>query len=111
MAFSTGCVATCNFLVLYGLMYRQLDGLELRRMLILLGKTAIAGTALAAVCAASTHWLLRDWATQTFARKAGELLGTVVAGGLAFAGCGAALRIEELNELIAVVKRRLWRAR
>jgi len=109
LAFSTGCVATCNFLVLYVLMYRQLGGLESRRMLILLGKTAIAGAALAAVCAASSTWLLSDWATQTFVRKAGALLATVTVGGLVFLGAGAALRIEELNEVIDAVKRRLRR--
>jgi putative peptidoglycan lipid II flippase len=111
LAFSTGCVATCNFLVLYVLMYRQLGGLESGRMLILLGKTAIAGAALAAVCAASTHWLLSDWATQSFVRKAGALFATVTAGGLAFLGVGAALRIAELNELIDAVSRRLRRRR
>jgi putative peptidoglycan lipid II flippase len=109
LAFSTGCVATCNFLVLYVLMYRQLGGLESRRMLILLGKTAIAGAALAALCAASTHWLLSDWATQTFVRKAGALLATVIVGGSVFLGVGATLRIEELHELIGAVKRRLRR--
>jgi putative peptidoglycan lipid II flippase len=109
LAFSTGCVATCNFLVLYVLMYRQLGGLESRRMLILLGKTAIAGAALAAVCAGSTHWLLSDWGTQTFVRKAGALLATVIVGGSVFLGVGAALQIEELRELIGAVKRRLRR--
>src|SRR6266853_4994565 len=54
LAFSTGCVATTNFVVLYALMYRQLGGLETRRMAVLLGKAAIAGAALAAVCAAFT---------------------------------------------------------
>src|SRR6202521_4319213 len=93
LAFSTGCVATTNFVVLYVLMYRQLGGLETRRMAVLLGKAAIAGAALAAVCAASTHWLLSDWATQTFVRKAAALFATVTAGGLVFLGVGAALRI------------------
>ncbi len=111
LAFSTGCVATCNFLVLYVLMYRQLGGLETRRMLILLGKAAIAGGALAAVCAASTHWLLHDWATQSFVRKAGALFATITAAGLVFLGVGAALRIAELNMLIDVVSRRLRRRR
>jgi putative peptidoglycan lipid II flippase len=110
LAFSTGCVATCNFLVLYVLMYRQLSGLELRRMLIMLGKTAIAGAALAGVCAASNHWLLSDWGTQAFLRKTSVLLGTVTVAGLVFFGVGAALRIEELNELIGAAKRRLRRA-
>jgi putative peptidoglycan lipid II flippase len=109
LAFSTGCVATCNFLVLYVLMYRQLCGLELRRMFIMLGKTAIAGAALAGVCAASTHWLLSDWATQAFVRKTSALLGTVTVAGLVFLAVGAALRIEELNELIGAVHRRLRR--
>ena len=109
LAFSTGCVATCNFLVLYVLMYRQLSGLELPRMLIMLGKTTIAGAALAGVCAASTHWLLSDWATQAFLSKTGALLGTITVAGLVFFGVGAALRIEELNELSGAVRRRLRR--
>jgi putative peptidoglycan lipid II flippase len=109
LAFSTGCVATCNFLVLYVLMYHQLAGLELRRMFILLGKTAIAGAALAGVCAASTHWLLSDWATQAFLRKTCALLATVTVAGMVFFGVGAALRIEELTELIGALHRRLRR--
>jgi putative peptidoglycan lipid II flippase len=111
LAFSTGCVATCNFLLLYFLMSRQLGGLESRRLLVLLGKAAMAGAALAAVCVMSTHWLLADWATQPFVRKAGVLLGTVIAGGVVFGACGIALRIEELDELVATIKRRLHRGR
>src|SRR5882724_1425812 len=109
LAFSTGCVATTNFVVLYVLMYRQLGGLETRRMAVLLGKTAIAGVALAAVCAASTHWLLSDWATQALVRKTAALFATMTVGALVFLGVGAALRIEELHEVIAAVKRRLRR--
>jgi putative peptidoglycan lipid II flippase len=109
LAFSTGCVATTNFVVLYALMYRQLGGLETRRMAVLLGKAAIAGAALAAVCAASTHWLLSDWATQPFLRKTAALFATMTVGGLVFLGVGAALRIEELDEIIGAVKRRFRR--
>jgi putative peptidoglycan lipid II flippase len=109
LAFSTGCVATSNFVLLYVLMYRQLHGLESHRMLILLAKAGVAGAALAAVCAASTHWLLFDWAAQTFLRKTGLLFATIAAAGTVFVGVGVALRIEELNELVAVVRRRLRR--
>jgi putative peptidoglycan lipid II flippase len=111
LAFSTGCVATTNFVVLYVLMYRQLGGLETRRMAILLGKAAVAGAALAAVCAASTHWLLSDWATQPFLRKTAALFATMTVGGVVFLGVAAALRIEEINEVIGAVKRRLGRPR
>jgi putative peptidoglycan lipid II flippase len=110
LAFSTGCVATTNFVVLYVLMQRQLGGLETRRMAILLGKAAIAGAALAAVCAASTHWLLSDWATQTFLRKTAALFATMAVSGVVFLGVGAALRIEELHEVIGAIKRRLRRS-
>lgn len=110
LAFSTGCVATINFLVLYALMHRHLGGLESRRMLIMLGKVAVAVLALIAVCAASSHWLLADWATQAFWSKTISLLGTVVAGALVFAGCGAALHVEEIDALVAAFRRRLRRA-
>ena len=111
LAFSTGCVATCNFLFLYALMGRHLGGLESRRMLILLTKAGAAGLGLAVVCVASTHWLLADWATEPFVRKAAELLATVVLAGIAFVGVGVMLRIEELNELLAVIKQRVRRSR
>ena len=111
LAFSTGCVASVNFLVLYALMHRHLRRLESRRMLAMLGKVAIAGAALFAVCAASSHWLLADWATQAFWSKLSALLGTVVAGALVFGACGAALHIEEIDTLRETLRRRLSRGR
>jgi putative peptidoglycan lipid II flippase len=111
LSFSTGCVATCNFLTLYLLMRVQLKGLETGRMLTLLLKVALASIALAGVCWASLHWLLADWPTRDFATKAAYLLLTVVLGAVTFLGCAVALRIEELDEVIAAVRRRLQRAR
>jgi len=110
LAFSTGCIATVNFLLLYALMRRQLKSLESRRMLKMLAKVAVAAAALVAVCAASSHWLLADWQTQAFLPKLGILLATVAVGVLAFAGCGAALHIEEIKELQGALERRLRRA-
>jgi len=111
LAFSTGCVASCNFLVLYALMRRHLRGLESRRMLGMLGKVALASIPLVALCAASSYWLLAAWATQLFVHTLIALLATVVLGALVFLGCGAVLHIEELDELIAALRRRLGRAR
>jgi putative peptidoglycan lipid II flippase len=109
LAFSTGCIATFNFLLLYALMRRHLHGLETRRMFVMLGKVTVAALALVAVCAASSHWLLADWASQRFLSKLAALLATVVVAALVFAGCGAALHIEELKELQAAIQRRLRR--
>jgi putative peptidoglycan lipid II flippase len=111
LAFSTGCIATFNFLLLYTLMSRHLNGLESRRMLVMLAKVAAAAAALVAVCAASSHWLLADWPTQTFLGKLGALLGTVIVGALVFVGCGIALHIDELKELQGALNRRLRRIR
>ncbi|MEP6884032.1 MAG: murein biosynthesis integral membrane protein MurJ [Gammaproteobacteria bacterium] len=111
LAFSTGCIATVNFLLLYALMRKQLKGLESRRMLGMLGKASIAAAALVAVCAASSHWLLADWETQPFMSKLGFLLGTVLVGGTVFTGCGVLLHIEELHELKGAIMRRLRRRR
>ena len=111
LAFSTGCIATVNFLLLYALMRRHLKGLESRRMLVMLGKVAVSAAALVAVCAASSRWLLADWQTQGFLTKLGALLATVVVGALVVAGCGVALHIEELKEVQGAILRRLRRAR
>jgi putative peptidoglycan lipid II flippase len=110
LAFSTGCVATCNFLFLYALMHHHLGSLESRRSLETLGKIALAGAALAAVCEASSRWLLADWATQALWTKALALFGTILAGGVVFTGSAALLKIEELHEIMAGLKRRLRRA-
>jgi putative peptidoglycan lipid II flippase len=111
LAFSTGCVATCNFLVLYALMRRQLSRLETRRMFVMLGKVAVACLALAAICWVALHGWLGHWQQQRFLTRSAELALTIVAGGLTYLGCGLALRIEELQELAAVLRRRFRRAR
>ena len=104
------CVATCNFLLLYGLMHHHLGSLETRHMLFTLFKIGIAGCVLAAVCWASTRWLLADWATREFWSKAFLLFGTVFAAGAAFLSAAALLKIEELTSVLSAVKRRLRRA-
>src|SRR5580658_2236178 len=111
LAFSTGCIASINFLLLYALMRRHLAGLETGRMLIMLMKVLAASIPLAAVCWAANHWFFAHWQTQALMPKIGSLLGTVVAGALVFGACGAALHIEEIDTLREAVRRRLSRGR
>ncbi len=106
LAFSTGCIAIFNFLLLYALMRHHLRGLETKRMWVLLGKLALACLALIAVCAASSRWLLADWQTQSLTIKGSALALTVVAGAVAFAAAGAALKIDELQQLTQAIQRR-----
>jgi peptidoglycan biosynthesis protein MviN/MurJ (putative lipid II flippase) len=111
LAFSTGLVASCNFLLLYALMRRHLQSLESGRLLRMLAKVSVASLGLVAVCETSSHWLLSDWATQPFGGKLAALLATVIIGAGVFVGAGAMLRIEELDEILGAVRRRLHRAR
>jgi hypothetical protein len=78
-------------------------------MLVTLVKIGLAGAALAAVCAASDRWLLADWATQALLRKTLVLTATVAAAAGVFGLCAAALKIEELTNLLGAVTRRLRR--
>ena len=109
LAFSTGLVASCNFLLLYALMRHHLQRLESARLGAMLLKVALASLALVAVCAAAQRWLLADWAQMAFLPKLTGLLATVLAGMVAFAAAGIALRIEELQELLAALRRRIVR--
>jgi putative peptidoglycan lipid II flippase len=111
LALSTACIATSNFLLLYFLMRRQLQFLETRTMLALLGKLAVAGAALAGVCWLGSHYLLADWATQAFWPKLIYLFATIGVAGVTFVVVASALRISELRDIISAFQRRLNRKR
>src|SRR5204863_325800 len=66
LALSTACVATTNFLILYALMRSHLGRLESRAMLALLSKVALASAVLLLASWAGAHFLLADWAVQSF---------------------------------------------
>jgi putative peptidoglycan lipid II flippase len=109
LAFSTSCIATTNFLILYLLMRRHLGYLESGMMLRLLTKLAVASAVLAGVCWAGLHFLLVNWATEEFWMKLGALMVVIAAGAGAFFVCATALGITELREITHAVKRKLLR--
>ncbi len=110
LAFSTACVATSNFVILYLLMRAHLGRLESRAMAVLLGKVAMASAVLCVVAWAGAHQLLADWAMQPFAPKTASLLFVIAAGAAAFFLCAHALGIGEVRDIFAAVGRRLRRA-
>ncbi len=111
LAFSTGCIATLNFLVLYVLMRRQLGALHTQRLVATLARTLLAALLLAAVCWLGAHGWLADWAHMRFLPKLGGLLATILAAAAVFFGAALLLRIDDIDELAAAVRRRLSRAR
>jgi putative peptidoglycan lipid II flippase len=110
LAFSTSCVATSNFLILYILMRAQLGRLESHAMLVLLAKVALASAALFAVAWAGGHFLLADWAVQPFWPKCASLLLVIATAAAAFFLGASVLGIGEVHEIAAALRRRLRRA-
>ena len=109
LAFSTACVATSNFLILYVLMRAHLGTLESRAMLRLLGKIAVATSCLLAISWAGGHYLLANWALQAFWPKLASLLLVIGAGAGAFFLAASALGISEVHDITRAVRRRLQR--
>ena len=109
LALGTGTVAVTNFLILYFLMRRETTALGTKDLAITFLKLVIPSALLAGVCWASTKWVLADWAGMPLWMQAGLLFATIgVAGGVFFLAA-LPMRIEELEDLKALVRRKLRR--
>jgi putative peptidoglycan lipid II flippase len=111
LAFSTACVATSNFLILYLLMRAHLGRLESRAMGVLLARVALASLVLLAIAWGGEQLLLADWAVQRFWPKLASLTLVIACAAFAFFLCASALGISEVQELRQAVQRRLRRTR
>jgi putative peptidoglycan lipid II flippase len=109
LAFSTSVVATINFVLLYGLMWRHTRRLETQQLLVALVKIAIAGVLLGLVCWAANYWWLNGWERLRLPTKTLALAMTIVAGVVTFFGAAFLLRVHEVRELFDTVQRRLKR--
>src|SRR5437660_7126608 len=107
LAFSTSLVATINFLLLYGLMRRHTRKLETRRMLAGLGKICVAGALLALVCWAANYWWLDAWERLRFLEKLCAMFVAIAVGATAFFGAAFLLRVDEVQDVVDLIKRRL----
>jgi putative peptidoglycan lipid II flippase len=109
LALSTGCVALINFGILYWMMRQELRRLETRALGSLLLKLAIPCTLLVGICWTGVHWPMAGWATQHFAPKTMWLGVTIGAAALAFFGSAMLFRIEEIDDVFGVARRKLGR--
>jgi putative peptidoglycan lipid II flippase len=109
LALSTGCVALINFGILYRLMHRHTERLETKALVSLLLKLLIPCTLLSAICWAGLHWTMADWATQHLLPKAIWLGLTIGAAAAAFFGSAMLFRIEEIDEVFGVARRKFGR--
>ena len=110
LAFSTACLAATNFAVLYVLMRQELGRFETGPLLSLTARVSAAAAVMAAVCLASSHWLLPGWQATGFWLRLTWLVGTIIVAATVFAGCATLLKVAELTAITAAVRRRLSRA-
>jgi putative peptidoglycan lipid II flippase len=106
LAFSTSLVATINFLLLYGLMWRHAHRLETRRLFTGLGKICVAGVLLALVCWAANYWWLDAWEQLRFFEKLCALLAAIIVSLITFFGAAFLLRVDEVQDVVDLVRRR-----
>src|SRR6266446_2620489 len=106
LAFSTSLVATINFLLLYGLMWRHAHRLETRRLFAGLGKICVAGVLLALVCWAANYWWLDAWEQLRLFEKLCALLATILVSLITFFGAAFLLRVDEVQDVVDLVRRR-----
>ena len=109
LALSTSLVATLNFAILYYMMARHIDGLETRALLKNIGKLALACIPLALVCVAANKWVFAGLATMALLPKLVAVLGTISVAAAAFGVSVILLRIEEVEDVLTMLKRKLGR--
>jgi putative peptidoglycan lipid II flippase len=107
LALSTGCVALFNFGILYWMMLRETRRLETRALVMLLLKLAVPCALLVGICWAGMHGPMAGWATQHVAPKTMWLGLTITAAAGAFFGSAMLFRIEEIDDVFGVFKRKI----
>ncbi|HEY3600927.1 MAG TPA: murein biosynthesis integral membrane protein MurJ [Chthoniobacterales bacterium] len=107
LALSTSFVALTNFILLYAMMRRHTGRLETGTMLATLGKLAVAGAVLAAICWAAQHFFFPRPTRGGELRLIGELLVTIGMAAGAFFAVAYALRVAEVQDVVTIARRRL----
>jgi putative peptidoglycan lipid II flippase len=109
LAFGTGIVAVTNFVILYGLMRKETETLATRELLSVLARLTLASAALGVVCWVSQTWFLSHWASLALVYRAFYLLVTIAVGAGVFFLAAILLRIDEINEVVDVFRRKFSR--
>ena len=96
-----------NFLLLYALMRRHTGRLETGTMLATLGKIAVAGAVLAAVCLAAQWFVFPALTHSSEIRLIVGVLVTIAVGASAFFGVAYMLRVAEVEDVVKLARRKL----
>jgi peptidoglycan biosynthesis protein MviN/MurJ (putative lipid II flippase) len=107
LALSTGCIAVANFTALYLLMRAHLKGLESASMFAALARIFVAGALMAGVCMLGASQIRDQWALLGLPIRIFQLSCIIAAAALVFFGATALLRVGEMRELGAALRRKI----
>lgn len=106
LALSTSVVALLNFVLLYWLMQRRINGMEGRKTLVTVIKITLASAVMGIVC-----WLVSQFCYRVIGDSQPARLVNVIAavgtGAIIFYAITAALKVRELNTAVNVVGGRI----
>jgi len=108
LALSVSLVAIINFLLLYIMMGRYAGGLETGALIKSLAKVLVAGCALAGLCWVAMQFLFST--SLPLWREIVELAITIAAGVMIFFGAAYLLRVNEIQDVVDLVRRKLGRS-
>jgi len=109
LALSTGLVATIDFFILYFLMRRAAGGMETFKVVGSFGRIVVAAAGLAAVCSLGSDCLGPWLRAPGLLDRAWSLLAIIAAGAAVYFLICALLRVDEANDAIALVRRKVSR--
>jgi len=109
LALSTTICATLNFAALYFLMLGPAGTLDSRRFLAALARCALASVPLGLACWAGMHFAPALFPKPVFWQRALVLFATMGAASMLYLGGCLALRVEETNEAVQIILRKLRR--
>ena len=109
LALGTSVAALANALALLVLLHRRLEGLDLPRVLALLGKVAVASAAMGAAAWMAYDRLLDIWSGGGIAVRLGRLAASIAGGLVVLVFSARLLRLRELDEAAGQIVARLRR--
>jgi putative peptidoglycan lipid II flippase len=111
IALGTGVVALTNFIILYVLMRGETSSLGTRDLAKTFARLLVPAGLLALICWQAQVWFFTGWAEMRIWTQAALLITTIAVASVAYFGAAMLMRIEEMEDLKAVVRRRLNRRR
>jgi len=107
LALGTALAAIFNATALLWLLRRRLHGIDGRRVTVSFVKILLASIAMGAAAYLSVAWLETAWPGGDLIHKAARLLVGILFGVVVLAGSARLLRIEEFQEAVAQVTKRI----